>query len=385
MRDEAPGQREESLTIIKWLTNSENVVAEYVRELKVGPFEDEEQYYLKFYPAIETILANVTNLRSLTWNTHLPMDKGALNLLHNIHQSARLNVVFVRRDIIPIDQALLSSPLLYSLDTNVLSTREGRSTECYSEMELLKKCLIAGNSVKKMRLYLPHSKNHYCDSVHRYNNHDQEIATTWEGITLGPLGFDWKRGDEFPALEELKMNGDDFHLTDENSQMWAQTMDWSKLRKLDVWPNMPIYLIKAITGRVPNLEYFACGYMRDATQCWSLRFSEMSILSRFSASITALRELRVWADANNGDIFAVVDAVVEEQGDNLKKLCMGCRKHFSTKLEPEACLDLLQRMPKIEKFIAYMGGERVEGEWEGEGEALNSRQKYESVVRREQG
>jgi hypothetical protein len=181
--------------LMKRLSNDDDVdvIGEYARHLTVGPFGDEEWFYFGLSPALGGTIKGVKNLQSLTWNTHRAIEPNALQLFHKMHPSARLDAVYHSRWFTPINRALLSSPQLHTLDICIYydpSTISG-----YSELQILKKCLTQGKSIKVLRLTTESAELN--TTRIRQNTHDPRHGfKSWEGVTQGPFNFHWQKGDQ---------------------------------------------------------------------------------------------------------------------------------------------------------------------------------------------
>ena len=124
--------------------------------------------------------------------------------------------------------------------------------------------------------------------------------------------FKFGYGEVFPALEELDLSYDDYQfpldLSPESCQGWANSMDWSRLRRLNLDRIYePYHLFEALAGKVPSLQ--------------ALKFDLRSIdsLLRFSNSIDGLEEIVV-ADYCVDVFDEVREAFFSKHGHSLKKL-----------------------------------------------------------------
>lgn len=246
------------LRILARLQDPEDTVAEHVRHLRIGPFTDHEYYNEAIAPAFERALPHLTKLQSLGWNSHLPLPLNILQDLYELCPSAQLHVTNRdRRFPVPLSRPLLSYPRLHTVDITAyyVLRREG---PVYSELDILKTCLIHGGSVKVLRLGTISSQQ----GVPMGCNTDDDPGYAlehWEGVTAGPLNFHWREGDRFPPLEELKLDDRRYNLSLEQCKLWVKCMDWSKLRKLDVDKGAPRYLFEALMGEVPQLKSLTFG------------------------------------------------------------------------------------------------------------------------------
>ena len=93
---------------------------------------------------------NIRALETLTWSTWLPITSPILNCLHEAHPSARLVAITLERNDLPLDELLLSSPQLHTLDVKLsaLYDKNFRKQMVKSEAQRLKSLLIQGSSLK---------------------------------------------------------------------------------------------------------------------------------------------------------------------------------------------------------------------------------------------
>lgn len=387
LHDKTASAKVTSSAIINRLTDHQDSIVAYVRNLRIGPLADEQWFYFEILPSLQGMIRNFTNLQCLTWLTHHGTGAGygyysagrdSLTLFHRTHPSARLDVVYRNRQYTPIDCALLSSPQLHALDVSVYYNNGTASGS--NELETLKKCLIKGNSVKVLRLgfegvWLPH----------KYNENDPRVRfQDWESVTFGRLNFSWQKGDRFPALEELKIQYCRYEFTPDNCNMWAQVMDWSKLCKLNLNKGSPRNLFAALQDQVPNLRYLKFGIWNynPGYSNWGLDPLDtgLPILSAFIASITALRELNFKTYAYE-DFMATLPIMLEHQGRHMKKLKINCQAYGMNAWEVEQYLEVFEKAPDLEYLKAIIKQGILEGTWEGRTRALNPWEKFVSAVK----
>ncbi|KAF2468291.1 uncharacterized protein BDR25DRAFT_316403 [Lindgomyces ingoldianus] len=387
LHDKTPSAKDASFAVMRRLADNQDSIVHLVWDLRVGPIGDEQWFYFEIHPALQDMIGNCTNIQSFTWLTHHGTGAGyghysagrdPLTLFHKTQPSARLDVVYRDRQYTPIDRALLSSPQLHTLDINAYydsSDSFGRS-----ELQILKKCLVEGNSVKVLRLgfdgvWLPR----------KYSEHDPRVRfQDWEGVTTGKLNFHWQRGDRFPALEELKIQYPHYQFTPDHCNMWARVMDWSKLRKLDLNRGSPRHLFAALKDQLPNLKYLKFGIWgpNPGNSTWDLQPLDtgLPILSAFIVSITALNELRFKSFAYE-DFMAALSIILEHQGAHLKRLDISCRAYGMNAWKVEQYMEVLGKAPDLEYMKAKIKDGHLEGTWEDGGRALDPWDKFLSAVK----
>jgi hypothetical protein len=366
------------IRILTRLQDPQDIVVEHIRHLCIGPFTDFDYYNTTIAPTVERVLARLTQLQSLSWNLHLPIPLSALQNINELHPLAQLHVKNrARRFPIPLPQSLLSYPQLHTLDVSVYYV--GRiSGPTYSELQILKNCLIYGGSVKILRLTttsslqgVPAGFNTDDDPGHSLHN--------WEGVEEGPVNFHWQDHDCFPPLEELKLGYNQYDLSLEQCQMWIKCMDWSKMRKLDLGKGAPEHLFKTLAGEVPHLESLTFGiwpYYGLDQSSWDCR--DMTIIARFAESIISLKELSVEVFDYN-DFVGVMTIVARSLGHSLLRLHVYCVGWNSVKWTEEQFVNLLADFPNLIDLDMELRWQNVKGCWRALG-AVTAQGKYESMT-----
>ena len=99
--------------MLKRLGDPEDGLIYSVKNITVGYASTTTQL-----PESSLILAfrNIRALETLTWSTWLPITSQILNCLHEAQSSARLVAIALDRNDLPLDELLLSSPQLHTLD-----------------------------------------------------------------------------------------------------------------------------------------------------------------------------------------------------------------------------------------------------------------------------
>jgi hypothetical protein len=195
----------------KRLANSEDELGSYVRHLKIVTGADEQWFYFGIYPMLQDVVINATGLQSLTWNMHYSTGteygNKFLDRFHKTHPSAKLTVICRHRSLTPMDRALLSSPQLYAVDISVLYSGDMIST--VGELQMLKKCLSDGDSVKVLCI----SFQMVLWPIQCEHNDPRPGFKNWEGLEDGPCNFQWKKEDRFPSLHKLVFGDGHYRFT----------------------------------------------------------------------------------------------------------------------------------------------------------------------------
>jgi hypothetical protein len=211
------------------------------------------------------------------WNTHFAIPVPVLTALHTKWHTARIHVKNTSRNqpnqpYTTLDTRLLSSPQLHSLDLTVLGNFNGSLTP-RSEFQTLRNCLLQATNLKRLHL----------DA-----NSANEDQKTW---IESPQHLCFRPGDTFPPLHELSLKYDTYKLTEPHCLQWMRAMDFSHLRVLDLDHGCPEFFFARLTNHVPNLKALKFGFWPVHSGSRSWRCLDVSVMARFSASITALEEL----------------------------------------------------------------------------------------------
>ena len=185
----AIGQSQSS-KLVERLKDSNGTIREYVRRLKIGPFKDEDKFEFEISPVLEDILRSINNIQALTWNINCAPLPAMLNLFHRLHPSAHLHLILQNRKFKPLSQSLLSSPQLYTLDTEIYRTIPDDTGHSLSELSFIKNSLAP--SLQVLRLS--------SRGVHVYPQRAQ--FEDWESVKHSMFNLGFQPGDRVPPLLE---------------------------------------------------------------------------------------------------------------------------------------------------------------------------------------
>jgi hypothetical protein len=282
-----------------------------------------------------------------------------------------------------LDETLLSSPQLHSLDTTVYYFPNHPTTviHAHSELQILKRCLMRGNSIKKLRIaFQDAGTQKVVDEAGAKPN-----LALWEH---GPLNFHWKDGEQFPGLQELGWRGDvPYNFSNTQCQSWTRCMDWSKLRTLDLFRSLSwLHLFQHLAGRVPHLKClsFNLHYSTDDILEPSHQKRDFGIISEFLRNITGIEKLTFYSNVEK--MFTpVLKTLLRHYGHALKRMviiCLGTMKQWDQAQYEE----VLNEAPKLLYLRVVTkttdGSERMRIDFEGEWSdrvSMTSREKYESM------
>jgi hypothetical protein len=278
-------------------------------------------------------------LTNSSWDTNIPVPEPVLDVFHTTHAAACLHVTNCLRERKPLDRLLLSSPQLHSLRMNVYFDFVGVCpvVKGSSEFQILKRCLMQGNSIKVLHLALENvDKYFYGSAVSGLGIQD------WEH---GPLNFHWQDGDRFPALEEWGWSGLTHYVYSEQQlDMWRRCMDWTQLRVLDFGdhPLTSMLPFPSLAGHVPRLNSLAVFISAEKQHDMHEPTRTIPILEEFLRSIPALEKLRLkW-----NFIPDCLSTILALQGHSLRELDL-YHARSGDAWDQHRYIDILTKAPQL--------------------------------------
>jgi hypothetical protein len=367
LHDDTRAAKREAIKQAEIIANIDNKVRTYVRQLEFGPFSDEQWFYSSIIPLLEGMLRSIKDLERLTWDTPRALPTAVLILLQSLHPSVRLHLKLRKRfTTTPLNDALLSSPQLHTLDVSLFYNGINEDY-AYSELQFFKNHV--GDNLRVLRLDLK-----LCLSE------DEKEFPHWNSVQRGPYRFEWKEGDRFPALEELVFDSRKFALTAESCDMWARCTSWNRLQRLDVGDSWPHHFFASLTGCAVNLKYlkFTVRAMSNSTWNWRPKGSELVVLAKFISSITALQELEL--ESRDHDLFSgALSTVLANSKGSLKSLSMRACWSSSKDWGSQRYLDVFEQAPKLESFDAMINEDTMKGSWRGAASFFDPLRKLETA------
>jgi hypothetical protein len=260
---------------------------------------------------------------------NLSIREDVLRVLHETAPSTRLCVTQLQRKYAELDQTMLSSPQLHSLNTIVYCFPNHPTTvlHAYNGLQILKRCLMRGASIQRLRIA--------CENASTQKIVDEAGAkrnlALWED---GPHNFHWQDGEQFLGQQVLAWRGNvAYNFSNTQCHSWARCTDWSRLRSLDLdrhtaWLN----LFQHLVGRVPHLKALSFNLN------WGIvvleverRRRDFHIISEFLRSITGVEILSF--RSNVQEMFTpVLATLLRHHGHALKRMdfsCLGTMKQWS--------------------------------------------------------
>lgn len=347
-----------------------DTMGKHMRDLTVGPFSDEEWVYFTLTPQLGSILRSTDALHSLTWQTHRVIRPDVLGLFHELHPSAKLNVVLRDRTVTPLSATLLSSPQLHSLDMEILCTKANKVSG-QSEAAFIKEHVFHNKS-KLWSLCL--------DFLSVDTPKEQPQFLQWSYLRRSYLNLDWQDSNVSPALEELIIEYDFYHLSLENCGMWAKVTSWHQVRKLDLGWGSPRYFFASLANHTPNLKSLRFWINVPRTSTWDLHPLDvgMPILVGFITLVPALRVVEFGAHVLK-EFTIALSRVVENCKGSLRRLAVQCCEWGMTAWQPQNYVDLLAQSPGLGYLKAQIKEDIVEGVWVGVERYFDPWTKYVSI------
>lgn len=145
----AIGQSQSS-KMVERLKGSDVTTGRYIGHLKIGPFKDEDRFGFEISPVLGSVLRSIDNLQALAWNIDCASLPAMLDLFHELHTSAHLHLLLRNCKFKPLSRSLLSSPQLYTLDTEIYRTIPEDTGHSLSELSFIKNSLAP--SLRVLRL-----------------------------------------------------------------------------------------------------------------------------------------------------------------------------------------------------------------------------------------
>lgn len=237
----------------------------------------------------------------------------------------------------PLDAELLGSPQLFALKIKLFRDYNSATRHFHSEFQALTRILVNSNGLKTLSVTQGVNPGWYSG--------DQKC--------IGPLNLNLVPGDELPPLLELQFSETDYHATEAHMQQWARSMDWSKLRRLDVGRYPPRYVFQTLTGLLPQLKSLAVGfYDVPLSHVWSC---EPDTVKAFLESIDALEELS-WMNYSTDCWSAAWPSIVKKHGPSLRKLKLRWENPLRVVgLQPEEVEQLAINAADLEELTIDLG------------------------------
>lgn len=343
-------------SIVNSLKRNNGRLAKAVRHLVIPSHPDHS--YIST-TTILNIMESTQNLASFSWNANYAIPLRVLEALHRDHPSARLKVTNHNRKDLALDEALLSSPQLHTLDITVRCIHRGttRPQDGNGDLSNLKTLLMRGGNLKVLRLRLSKLEHFSIAKRSQYN--------TSTVVAVGPSHFRFQHTDTFPMLEELVISRADnlapvYEFSPKHCSDWAYAMDWSEMRILDVASTNSEHLLREIAGLVPKLH--------------TLRLNPSSIdrdtLESFLHTVPLLTDLKLVSGSTSkvyiGSFDKAVTRVCETIGPQLRSLQIECKFHLTMPWQSARFQEVLGLCPQLRYFESIIDGLVSTGEWEGD-------------------
>ncbi|PVH93330.1 hypothetical protein DM02DRAFT_733178, partial [Periconia macrospinosa] len=323
------------LQLLSRLCSAEDSLKDIVKHIQIGTSKHKDNYPGK--EVLVKVLDNVKRLEDFTWHMRFGVPEEVMSMLSTKHPTARLHISNKERNLsrgsyIPPDTKALSSSQLYSLQY----TAYGESVKMFdqkyvyfSELSTIKNALLQAKNLKRLAFQV-----------------NDSAATKEDFWTAGPSNLGFQDGDQFPALEDLSLEYEQYKLTEEHCQQWIKAMDWTKLRRLDLGRGAPEHLLVALTGQVPRLKSLKFGFWVFG-QTWGIR--DLNKFEAFSNSVEGLEEL----DAQNFDAEdwkKASNRLLSKHGHSLKSLHVDCCAAVAPGYKERDARTLVELCPNLENL-----------------------------------
>lgn len=236
------------------------------------------------------------------------MSRPVFDLIHASWPQLEICVIVVNRQDTEwtaprrMDIRLLSSPLLVELTYVVYDDPNWRAdVPCFSEWPQLSQALANGNNLRIIRLQGQHVRGIYTNSELIPRDQPEKLAR-----------IDFESGLRLPKLEKLCISAVKYnYLWDaKHCHMIRDSIDCSRLRKLDFGDKNPEAFFRCFTGLVPALKHLRFKATENATEP----------AKAFIRSLEALEQLDV-VQAQNGidDLWPAI----KQHNHTLRTLSLG--------------------------------------------------------------
>ncbi|KAF2490735.1 hypothetical protein BU16DRAFT_530364 [Lophium mytilinum] len=317
-----------SQQLIILLLDANHDLSEHVRQITIADFKEENGWF-----KLEQVLCNLKHLQSFAWNANRHIPESFISILESRWPSVNLFVSNLRRPeaeiaSIPLDLRLLGSPLLYSLTCLVflydtvgdLVVENGEANYVLrprSELEALRRILVGNSRLRILKLEIASTElwNDLTDQVSAIRS-----VQYWQQENLNlPLQSE----DRLPPLQELSLPGKvqtkvgfyDFTL--EHCEALERSMDWSRLRCLDLGNRCPPHFFKRFCGRLPNLRSLCIGLRKAPYHGCIDGYDDPCIVIDFINSIDRLETLSI---INESMDWKILLPAISKQAKSLQSL-----------------------------------------------------------------
>lgn len=347
--------------MLKRLGDPEDSLTYSVRHITVGYTSTTARL-----PELSLILAfrNIRLLETLTWSTSLPITSSILNLLQDAHPSAHLVAIAIERNDLPLDELLLSSPQLRTLDIklSVLYDKNFRKPMGKSEAQYLRSLLVQSSSLKVLKLQYEKIKHGSKAARNRFQGYGPS--------ELDPVSFRFETEEMMPALEELILGGAfNYGWRRERNVIaeWRAHQDWSAMKKLDLRLDDSDYMLSGLTGAVPCLQTLKIKIIP----------AKIGTLCRFLEHVP---------DLSHFHVVSCMDVDSESFHTLSSKLPSQLTHFYMDLLSRQLCrppqfMDLLVRFPFLQALALNSYSEQTFGAWPFSPTPILPSSKFRSLVR----
>ncbi|KAF2491815.1 hypothetical protein BU16DRAFT_129262 [Lophium mytilinum] len=327
LSDEGPRQLEQTENLIQQILHRDLWL--HVRELRIAEWSAKHDSFDS--STIRKIIGAFKHLQHFHWNANKPIPEAVLSKLETSWPDVKLHVNNTRRaksddQEMNMDMRLLLSPLLYSLTYEVFYMSVGRDNGAYSELPKLKEVLLKSHRLRILKLFFHHGVPSYPQGRGFENNPTYKVDILRGRDHVHPLNLLIQPGDKIPPLQELNIPTQ-YDWSREHCQILRSSMDWTKLRRLDLGSGCPQTFFEEFHGQMPGLKCFHTSFiqgLREYSGAPPTCTDNPGCVVNFIEAIDALEELHISNTDKNGDIL--FDAILKHS-PSLRRL------RFSTSLD----------------------------------------------------
>ncbi|KAF2809510.1 uncharacterized protein BDZ99DRAFT_520861 [Mytilinidion resinicola] len=348
--------------LIMLLLDTNHDLSKHVRQITVSDFKGDKDWF-----KLEQVLCNLKYLQSFAWNANRHIPEDFISTLENWWPDANLFVNNLRRpeaerESIPLDWRLLGSPSLYSLtclvflydtvgDLVVDSGATNYILRPRSELEAVRRVLVGKSRLRILKLEIASTEswNHLPDQVFAIRS-----VQYWQQDNLNlPLQAE----DRLPPLREFNLPGKAqtklgfYDFTPEHCKALEYSMDWSRLRCLDLGNRCPPHFFKRFCGRLPNLRSLYIGLRKAPYNGCIDGYDDPAIVIDFINSIDRLESLSI---INESMDWNVLLPAISKQAKSLQSLTARAPVDLSRYHSPEWRNSDLEKLAGVWKGLEQL-------------------------------
>lgn len=248
------------------LTDPSDKICHYVREFRVANFKGDADSCCLNSALISDCLGSIRRLEAFSWTGDAPIPSRLLDDLQQRFPTAQLCVSSTMGDhnLLPILQ-------LHRLDVSVPCAKLVGEYNI-SMFEALKQALLRLANLRHLSI----DTHHDPDVGHR------------DDAALDRLQLPLKHGDKLPSLESLDIRSTTYAYDVDHCTILLAAMDFSKLQRLRIGSNNPVWLFKKFHQHLPRLSHLDISYASNRDDPRDLN---LAACTNFARSLETLKSL----------------------------------------------------------------------------------------------